>query len=223
MSDPLLLELTQKRLIAEDVLLCEFSLPGEQGFSFRAGQHIVLNIPNADTVIGRAFSISSHPKRTTSFDLIIKLNGTGVASNFFQDVQVGHTVTGVGPRGNFMIRTLHKPAVFIAAGVGIAPLFSMIVDILEFERFSEPVRLLFYKQEEGYSEIEAELRRLRETYSNFSFNIVIDERSCTDLLKIEEFSTHPEFYICGGKQFIIDMEGQLVCAGFASETIHYEQ
>lgn len=216
------LELIQKYFLAEDVVLCGFRVRDNQPLSFIAGQHVVLKIPVAeDAHVDRAFSIFSHPK-FPSLDIIVKLNTSGAASEFFREAQVGKLIQGAGPKGNFIFRLLGSPSVFIGAGAGIAPLYSMLIDLLENQDLREPIRLLFYKQN-GYREIETQLERLALKHSNFRFDIIADERPCIDLIHQDDFSTHPEFYVCGGRQFIEDMRRQVTGAGFHPQSIHFEQ
>jgi Na+-transporting NADH:ubiquinone oxidoreductase subunit F len=223
MSDtPLLFELIGKRHIAQDVLLCEFQVVGEKSFNFSAGQHVILQIPNAEHPVGRAFSIFSHPRGSASFQIIMRLYGGGIASNFFQSAEVGHIVQGFGPRGDFVLRSIDQPIVCIGAGAGIAPLHSMIVDLLELRNFSENLHLLFYKKEGDYDEIEKQLRKREADFFNFQTHFIADERPCVNILERDIFPVHPEFYLCGGKEFVNTMEQQLVKAGFDQNMIYYE-
>jgi ferredoxin-NADP reductase len=223
MSDtPLLFELIGKRSIAQDVLLCEFRVIDEGSFYFSAGQHIVLQIPDAEHSTERAFSIFSHSQRLSSFQIIMRLYGGGIASIFFQSAEVGQRVRGFGPRGNFVLRSITQPIVFIGAGAGIAPLHSMITDLLDSRNFSENLYLLFYKKEGDYDEIAKQLRKREADFSNFQTHFIADGRSCVMMLQRDTFSAHPEFYLCGGKEFVNTMEQQLIQAGFNQSTIYHE-
>lgn len=217
------LELIKKHFVAQNVLLCKFRLINGQNFNFIAGQHIILKIPDTHAIVDRPFSILSHPQKRISLDVIVKLGNTGAASNFFRNVELGHVLMSGIPRGDFIIRSFNNPLVFIGAGTGIAPLFSMIVDVLETQRTPESLYLLFYKQEHDYSEFDTYLRTLESAHANFRFDVIADERKCTELFRQGDFPVSPEFYICGGKDFVQDMKGQLIHSGFDSQTIYCEQ
>ncbi|MBI4399679.1 hypothetical protein HY570_02925 [Candidatus Micrarchaeota archaeon] len=100
----------------------------EKPVKFIPGQFVMLHLLKEDGKTfgdARAYSISSSPIRDSSIDLTIKVYG-----NFTQKLwKVGReSPVGVrGPYGKFcFIDSEVKEAVFIAGGVGIAPIMGMI-------------------------------------------------------------------------------------------------
>lgn len=97
-------------------------------FSFLPGQFVMLEIPG----IGEApFSISSSPTRHGALELCIR--GVGNFTNFLERVERGTTVGLSGPFGtHFPVEKMHgADLLLIAGGLGIVPLRSPLLEVLE--------------------------------------------------------------------------------------------
>lgn len=99
-----------------------------QGFRFKPGQFVMLELPG----VGEApFSIPSSPSRNGSIELCIR--AVGNFTNFLARVPRG---TQVGIRGPFgthypLEKMYDRDIIMIAGGLGIVPLRSPIVTVLE--------------------------------------------------------------------------------------------
>lgn len=95
--------------------------------SFRPGQFYALEVMGPDGAwIRRSYSIASSPLETAHFDLTIKfLEGGAATGVLFQQIQEGGIVRATGPFGEFVLEE-EKPAIFVAGGVGVTPMMSML-------------------------------------------------------------------------------------------------
>jgi NAD(P)H-flavin reductase len=97
-------------------------------FSFQPGQFVMLELPG----IGEApFSISSSPTRHGDLELCIR--AVGNFTNFLSRVERGAKVGLSGPFGtHFPVEEMHdQDILFIAGGLGIVPLRSPLLTVLE--------------------------------------------------------------------------------------------
>jgi len=130
-------------------------------WAYMPGQFMTFEIPTAEGVLRRSYSISSSPYQPYSIDVTVKHLPQGKCSSWFhQQMVVGRAITAHGPHGNFSV--LHsivdqarpKIALF-AAGVGITPLMSMLqyliqskqeCDVVLINRVHSQQDLIFDKQ-----------------------------------------------------------------------------
>ena len=103
--------------------LFEIVLPGEENLNHLPGQFVVLSLLG----VGEApFSISSSPTKLGSFELVIR--NVGKLTQVLHNLKEGDEVGVRGPFGNgFPIHILEgSDLLFIAGGIGIVPLRSVI-------------------------------------------------------------------------------------------------
>ena len=154
--------LVDQRILAKDTIAFWFDTNGAS-FEFRAGQHA--DFVFAHPSIGhqsdnsRTFSFASSPRhkgpiamRMCKTDFKTTLMAAAPGTKFIVS----------RPRGVF---TLHKdisrPAVFLAGGMGITPIRSIIQQVAQ-ERLPQTVSVLF-KQGSGRSPIHGGIRRYDRT------------------------------------------------------------
>ena len=106
----------------------ELELPGKAPLGHKAGQFVELGIFG----IGEApISISSSPNKKESFDLVVRRAGN--VTNALHRMKVGDKVTIRGPFGNGfnLDQFRRKDVLFVAGGIGLVPLRSLIHSVLE--------------------------------------------------------------------------------------------
>src|SRR5262245_56586057 len=109
----------------------ELTLRVEPGWTFQAGQFVILPVPKRpeDTKDPKGFySIASAVGRLPELDLLVEHRPEGgYVSGWISGLQPGTTVELQGPMGHFALaETESKGQVFLATRAGLAPLRSMI-------------------------------------------------------------------------------------------------
>lgn len=111
------------RLLLEDVMEIILRFPPAVKFSFLEGQY--LDVIGLDQ-LRRSYSIAS-TSNEAEVKLLIKNVKNGVMSEYwFNQAQKNDLLRIEGPKGTFFIRDKLADLVFLATGVGIAPVISML-------------------------------------------------------------------------------------------------
>ncbi len=121
----------EKTLLAPDVMRIRIKLPSAQRLQFLAGQYLDVLLPKGKR---RAFSIASAPLLEDIIELHIRhIEGGDFTGWVFDTLKVGDILRLEGPLGTFFIRNnqTDRPMILMGGGTGIAPLKSMIEDLLE--------------------------------------------------------------------------------------------
>ncbi len=114
---------------------------------FQAGQFLSFQIENNEKEI-RSYSISSSPQQRGSVQVSIKLITGGKGSEWFHSLQVGDRVKATPPSGRFVDETFdslgaNEDRVYLAGGIGITPILSMIQNRIENSQFSQRMTLFY--------------------------------------------------------------------------------
>src|SRR5215472_242864 len=124
-----LLSLKDRREVARDTMAVWFDTLGT-GYTFKAGQNadfILIDPPRTDGEgNARTFSFATSPNERTSLMVAMRMRKSAFKESL-QTIPLGAQLKVTGPMGSF---TLHKdssrPAVFLAGGIGITPIRSLI-------------------------------------------------------------------------------------------------
>jgi len=198
-----------------------------EGFTFEAGQFIMLYHDKSK----RAFSIASTPSNET-IEILMQMHEGGKVSPYYHEKKVGDSVLLAGPFGVFKIMNPNvEELVFISAGTGLAPLRSMLKDVLE-KNPDKKVTLLFGFRNDYF--FQEDLEELEKKHPNFKIHC-----SCSKpkddwkglegriTLHIKELITSPEgkdVYITGPDKMMDDVRETLEKEiGFKEEQIHIEK
>lgn len=116
---------------------------GEAVIPHLAGQHLPISIRHGKEMLRRSYTISSSPS-DGFYRLSIKRAGR--ASTLLHDMQEGDEIEALAPVGAFTIDAMerNRPAVLLAAGIGITPLLSMLRHVIQTgdrTRYRRPVWL----------------------------------------------------------------------------------
>ena len=205
--------------------------------TYKAGQFITLLVTLQAKEIRRSYSISSTPGVDEQIYFTIKRIENGELSRYlFDQLRAGDIITALPPTGRF---TIDQPeselTVFIAAGSGITPVFSLIKHLLH--AFLQPKVLLIYQ---NHSESESIFRQellllqqkfeerfvLKEIFSQPSDHSRPWQRLNNNLLErillqtIGNTSVH--FYLCGPESFMRMVQFTLKVMGYPQEFIKRE-
>lgn len=121
---------------------------GHPGLDFRAGQYAWLTVGDTPFSLQQhPFSMASTPADPTRVEFIAKRVGDFTRS--LPDIQPGTRAFVEGPYGVFSIDVeANRRAVFIAGGIGITPILSMLRACRE-QGHSQPMWLLYGNQDEA--------------------------------------------------------------------------
>jgi len=95
---------------------------------FTAGAHIDLHLPSVDGHLIRSYSLLNDPAETHRYCIGVNLEAKsrGGSSFMHKSLRVGDTLTIGAPRNHFELDETAPHNVFIAGGIGITPILSMI-------------------------------------------------------------------------------------------------
>ena len=122
------LRIAQKRPAAEDIELFELRRPdcGELP-PFTAGAHLSLRIPNGEI---RKYSLCNDPEERDRYCIAVKreTGGRGGSINLIDVAREGDEIAVSEPRNDFELAPAQQ-YLFIAGGIGITPILSMMRQI----------------------------------------------------------------------------------------------
>ena len=121
--------ITAKREIAQDIHFFDLQpLDGGTLPAFTAGAHIPVRVPNGRM---RSYSLCNDPSETHRYCLAVKRdsNGRGGSVNLIDATSVGDTLSIASPRNLFPLEGNPANIIFIAGGIGITPIRSMIAHL----------------------------------------------------------------------------------------------
>lgn len=234
---------------------CSFQLAPVDGAPlppFLAGQFLtfVFDIPQpaggASRPVTRCYSLSDAP-RPDGYRITVKRVPSppnrpelppGIASNHLHDrVQEGDLVRVRAPSGRFCIDAdSDVPAVFLAGGIGITPLMSMLTWCLA-QQPGRVLHLYYGLRHGGEHAFKAELEALEAKHPSFRLNVVYSQPGAGDVLgRTHRFVGHVDvallrqtlphgrhaFYLCGPPPMMASLIPALLEWGIASQDIHYE-
>lgn len=121
---------TEKTLLAPDVMRLKLKLPSAQRLQFLAGQYVDILLKDGKR---RAFSIASSPQQEDEIELHIRhVDGGDFTGWVFDELKERDILRIEAPLGTFFIRhdQTDRPMILMGGGTGFAPLKSMLEDLL---------------------------------------------------------------------------------------------
>ncbi len=114
---------------------------GAGPLSFMAGQYVHLGIPG--TGQRRSYSFANPPCIADRLEFYVKVLETGAMSEYVSGrARLGDDMPITGPFGRFYLRPPVRPLLMVAGGTGLAPMLSMLGDLLGSDG-GQPIRLLY--------------------------------------------------------------------------------
>jgi Na+-transporting NADH:ubiquinone oxidoreductase subunit F len=213
----------------EDVKLFEISL--DKNIEFKTGQFVNLIIEDEGEKYQKPYSIASIPSMKNKIELSIKLVKGGRATPHIFKKKEGDEVLLKGPFGLFNCEKQEKEKlVFIGTGTGIAPLRSMILNLIENSSDKE-ILLIFGNKYKDELLFEEEFEELEKLCPNFRYIKVLSREEDSwegrkghvqdNFDMIDPINS--SFYICGLPQMVKESEEKLMGMGVQKEQIHKEK
>jgi ferredoxin-NADP reductase/nitrite reductase/ring-hydroxylating ferredoxin subunit len=203
----------------------------------RPGQHVTVRTPGLGKLL-RSYSLSAPPNGESLRISVrrVPTEGRGIASkHLHQYLQVGAEIELSSPAGEFCLPEQDRPAVFIAAGVGITPLFCML-KARQLQQRTAPA-WLFY----GVRAIDdvfraEELRSLAASGVHVQLFVsgAFDAKPDADVLRwkrgrvgveaiADVLAAQPDVFLCGPDEMMSSFEAELLRNGLPKERIHAER
>lgn len=166
-------------------------------YNYKSGQYLTLKVKVGGKTYHRCFSLSSSPNIDDFLRITVKLKGE-VSHYFYNNAKCGDTVESLLPVGDFTFTpnaTVEKHYVMVAGGSGITPLYSMIIQMLQFEPNSK-VTLLYANRNEENIIFKKDLNHLVHQYPQFEYKNFI---SGNNRISKNDLNHGPNahYYICG--------------------------
>lgn len=174
---------------------------------FSAGQYISVAIGGGER---RAYSIASTPATKHAVDLLVDIEPSGKGSTYMKSLKPGDGVEFLAPLGRFTAAAEPK-LLFVATGSGIAPLKSMIFDLLEDKKDQREIWLLWGLRKVEEMFWEEEWRQINEYYPNFHYRLMISKPPgmwplvsgrVNKELDAVELNANWGVYLCGNQEMI---------------------
>ena len=204
--------------------------------SFIPGQFLSLQLPVDGKTLTRPYSIASNPEDGGPLEICLNLVPGGQGSKYLFSLVAGDMVDFSGPWGTF---TLKEPplaeCVFLADGVGIVPIRSMIRRALA-HHSQFPVRLLYRADCEQHLLYRQELESWARQHARFVFEPLLGHLSnradgVTDSFREEIEARYIKrdedrsryFYICGVGALVTQLRDLLRRGGYQRRAVLYEK
>lgn len=217
-----------------------FFLQLPESKAYKAGQYVTVEIPFDNKKLRRAYSISSSPHESF-FSITVKKIDNGLVSNKLHDVvKVNDIIRLHVGEGNFYVipnALNEKTYIFISAGSGITPVFSMIKSLLKCERNSKII-LLYGSRNENEIIFGKQLCMLEKEYSD-NLKIIhciskpgaewTGEKGRLTDMKLEnlidtyvDMSQNIYLYTCGPLELMQTAQQVFRDRGLSVDRMHYE-
>ena len=182
----------------------QLSITKPENFEFKAGQFVTIFLTKDEKKIPRSYSILSQPSQKEHLEFYVK-----------------------GPFGHFVFDTQTKnDHVFIGAGTGLVPFYSMIKELLPTTK--SKFKLIFGTKTQKDLLFHQEFIELQNKYPHFSYFPTLS-REDWDGAKghVQEHITgdlqNKTFYICGLKELVLETKELLLSREVKPENIKFER
>ncbi len=214
----------------QDIRTFRMGRPG--GFTFRAGQFVMVRVELDRRPVIRCYSISSSPACTGYLEISVRRQGA-VSRHLHETLRPGAKLDVRGPGGAFVYPEGDRPIVLLAAGIGITPLLSMLRHALDAEP-SRSVTLILSAKSAQHVPFRDELQGFVHRHPQFRLVIALSGGSSDarfhsgridrSLIESTVERVHASVYmICGPLLMIEDMKHLLESLGVPPSQIHFEK
>lgn len=157
-----------------DAVTITFWHPINEEVRYQPGQFLTFLFNINGQKVRRSYSMSSSPHTDVSLAVTIKRLPGGLVSNYLCDrLKPGDILETLEPLGTFVPRldpAQRRTVVFIGAGSGITPLFSMVKSVLHTEPNSR-VWLIYGNRNEASIIFKAHLDAMEQAYGSNRFHV----------------------------------------------------
>ena len=205
------------RCEARDVVVLDLRrADGDALPAFSAGSHLEITLDNG---LVRHYSLCNDPAERHRYCIGVGLarESRGGSRFVHEQVRVGSVLSVSTPRNHFAIDPSGAEAVFIAGGIGITPILSMIHAC---EAASTPWRLLYCARNRQRTAFYEDLRSLAGDRCRFHFDDEQDGRLFDAASALAEVGDHAHIYTCGPEPLMRSVES--ATRGRPEACVHFE-
>ena len=219
MSEPFtFLRVSRKQSIATDITLFELAHPeGQELPAFTAGAHITVQTPIG---MRRSYSLCGDPEQTTTWQIAVKRDakGRGGSQSMVDNVQAGDLLPTLPWANLFELNETAASYIFVAGGIGITPILSMMRRLLSQGRTD--FKLYYCTRDAAGTAFMDELHAPELAGKVKVHHDHGDPAKALDLWPVFERPSNAHVYCCGPQGLmdsVRDMTGH-----WPSERIHFE-
>lgn len=191
-------------------------------FIFQPGQYGTIVI---DEKTRRQYSFASSPQTLPNLIFVVDTSPMGPGSQWFLNLKEGENVSMIAPLGNFLLEKNEKRKVFVATGTGIVPFRAMIAGKTPLSNCA----LYWGLRHEGDIYWDDEFKALPGQHTGFQYFLSLSKPESgwlglrghvtEHVLKQETDVANTEFYLCGNRGMIEELEQKLLQKGVLRENI----
>ncbi|MES2363607.1 MAG: PDR/VanB family oxidoreductase [Pseudomonadota bacterium] len=212
------LRVVQKKSLAGGIYLFELRHPDGAALpAFTAGAHLTVQVPAG---MRRNYSLCSNPADGDFYQIAVKrdASGRGGSVSMADEVHEGDLLTVSAPRNNFELHPRAGKFLFIAGGIGITPILSMMRHLKT--QGKDQFRLIYCTRDAGSTAFLDEL-----SGPEFAAHVQLhhdhgDINNALDFWPVFETPGNAHVYCCGPRGLmdaVADMSGH-----WPSGAIHFE-
>ena len=223
--------LTHAETDTHDTKTFRFELPANATLDMLPGDFLYVHATLNGKQVKRAYTPSSLPGITGSFDLTVKRYETGTISKYLHEQKIGDTVLMSGPNtGGHWVDGMAKQVGFVAGGTGITPMISIIRWILT-RKIDAELFLIFANKTEQDIIFRQEWDRYIQDHPNFHCHYLLEQppagwtgstgRITPDHLRqsLPPPSPNTCVFLCGPPLMVDSLETTLKELGYPEQTI----
>ena len=231
-------EVVSLKDLTYDIKQVTLKLIEPQEINFKDFQFIQFQVPEYELTsepVYRAYSMATNPNEKNMVELEIRYVPNGICTTYiFQHLKQGDRVTINGPYGDFYLRDTDSEVVFIAGGSGMAPIKSMLNDMVE-KKIDRKISYFFGARSVRDLFLVEDMRELEKKLPNFSYIPALSEPLEEDKwegetgLITDVLSRHLnsgkniEAYLCGSPGMIDASVAVLTEMGLDEKLIFYDK
>ena len=218
-------------LINEKFQYVHLELMEPYRMEFLAGQYISIAIGEGER---RSYSIASSPSMKHAVEICVDVTPGGKGSKYIEGLKPGDEVSFLAPLGQFVLgdKEKEKKLLFVATGSGIAPLRSMILDLLVEKQDKREMWLYWGMRFVKDMFWEEDFRQRHEFFRNFNYELVLSKppegwpvisgHVCGE---IEGLGLGSDWgvYLCGNPEMTKEVNQLALDKGVIKEQIHFEK
>jgi ferredoxin-NADP reductase len=204
---------------------------GSHPFTFQAGQAVIVGLH--DSPLRKPYSIACSPRQSAesrAIELLVQIDDSDAENPHLERLTPGTSVEVSGPLGAFGLPSSDGEGdiLFVAGGTGIAPLRSMMWDVIE-QQPGRRLALIYSVRSADEIAYESELRLLahegrldlRLTITRLGREQWLGPRGRIDMALVQSVVRTPETdcVLCGPPAMISDVTALLIGAGVPAERI----